>query len=340
MKARHINIPVFVPHLGCPNTCVFCNQRTISGKSRFSLSSVREDIDTVMSTVTPYDTVELAFFGGSFTGIDRALMLELLNIGREYVECGKISAMRCSTRPDYISEEILSILREYGMKTIELGIQSVSDRVLSASKRGHTFETTKKACEMVVSGGFSLVGQMMIGLPEATIDDEIKTAEFIADIGALGARVYPTAVFEETELKTMAENGSYTPLTVEDAVIRTRDVLDVFDKRGVNVIRVGLCAGEGLDSAVCGVKHSAVGELARGALYLSRIEKVLDGMEKTSSLAGKNIIVEVAKGRASACVSQKRCNIVTILQKYSLNRVKVLENSAIIGYNIIVRYDR
>ncbi len=147
---RHINIPIFIPHLGCPNTCVFCNQRSISGVKEFDPESVRGVIEEHLKTVLPDDEVEIAFFGGSFTGIDRELMISLLEIAHSYIQDGRVSAIRCSTRPDYINEEILDILKKYGVKTIELGLQSSSDKVLEITKRGHYFEAEQKSCKLIV----------------------------------------------------------------------------------------------------------------------------------------------------------------------------------------------
>ncbi len=175
---RHINIPIFIPHLGCPHDCVFCNQRTISGKKEFDLSSVDSDINTALSSINAGDAeVEIAFFGGSFTGIDRGLMVTLLKKAEKYISEGKVHSVRLSTRPDYIDEEILNILKEHHVRNIELGIQSMSDDVLSACKRGHTAEQTVNACQLIVENGFDLVGQMMIGLPCSSQIDEINTAK-------------------------------------------------------------------------------------------------------------------------------------------------------------------
>ena len=137
-KRRHINIPVFIPHLGCPNDCVFCNQRSISGKKSFEAELVIPEIEAALSTIPDGCTTEIAFFGGSFTGIDRDLMIKLLDIAEGYVRSGEVSSIRLSTRPDYINEEIMRILQSYSVKTVELGIQSMSPDVLEASKRGHT----------------------------------------------------------------------------------------------------------------------------------------------------------------------------------------------------------
>ena len=147
---RHVNIPVFIPHLGCPNQCVFCNQRKISGVKEFSIDEVKDIIDRALTTVSVDDEVEIAFFGGSFTGIERDTMISLLEIAHSYIELGRVKSIRCSTRPDYINEEVLSILKRYGVKTIELGLQSSSDKVLEITKRGHCFEAEEKSCAMIV----------------------------------------------------------------------------------------------------------------------------------------------------------------------------------------------
>lgn len=342
---RHINIPIFIPHLGCPNNCVFCDQRKISGCISFDESGVRKDIETALSTVSPEDDVEIAFFGGSFTGIDRDLMVRLLLIAESFVLEGRVSRVRCSTRPDYIDAEVLEILRRYHVRTVELGIQSFSDAVLSASKRGHTAEASINACRLVKSAGFELVGQMMIGLPGSTPEDELATAEAICSLGADGARVYPTVVFSETELADMTERGEYAPLSVEEAIKRTASVLDIFDRAGVPVIRVGLCSGENLsspESVVGGANHPALGELAMGELTYRRICRAVDEAVASGGVSGKTMTVFVPRGAISRAVGQKKRNILRLNEKYckkhQINRIKILENSSLIGYNIIIDF--
>ena len=243
---KHVNIPIFIPHLGCPNQCVFCNQRTISGVSDFDITSVKAEIDSALATIDQSCEVEIAFFGGSFTGIDRQLMESLLQLAYDYIRCGRVKSIRCSTRPDYISDEILDLLCKYGVKTIELGLQSASDHVLEVCKRGHTFNDEVNACKLIVERGFTLVGQMMIGLPGSTPEDEIKTARFIIDSGASSARIYPTVVFRDTELCQMSEYGNYIPITLSEATERSAIILEMLLDSGVDVIRIGLCASENL----------------------------------------------------------------------------------------------
>ena len=323
--SRHINIPIFIPHLGCPNMCVFCNQRTISGKSEFRAESIREEIEQVLSTAEESDECEIAFFGGSFTGIEPSLMISLLEIAEEYVTLGRVKSIRLSTRPDYINEEIISILKRYSVKTVELGLQSAKDEVLSLTKRGHLFADEITACQMLVREGFDLVGQMMIGLPGSSIEDEMKTAEFIASVGASYARIYPTVVFRDTELFSMCHSGEYTPLTLEDAVERSASVYDFFLSRGVKVIRVGLCASENLSSEekyYGGPNHSALGELVEGRVMLNRMLAEIDASD---GILGDCIHILVSRGFLSRAVGQKRVNKEYIKNKYKLKRVKFSE---------------
>ena len=334
---KHVNIPIFIPHLGCPNNCVFCNQRSISGKQEFCRESAEEEIKNALLTVGEDWETEIAFFGGSFTGIDRALMIELLDLAESYVERGLVGEIRLSTRPDYINDEILDILSRYSVKTIELGLQSMSDVVLLASKRGHDAECAVRACRAIKERGFSLIGQMMIGLPKSSAEDEIYTAELICSVGADGARVYPTVVFAETELADMMCNGEYAPLDTDLAVERTKGALDVFDRHGVPCIRVGLCASENLRDAslaIAGATHSAIGEMAMSELFLERICRELD----KRSICGGALTIYVPRGATSKAIGQKKKNKEIICKKYSLESLKVLEKNELLGYNIILEY--
>jgi len=308
LKKKHVNIPVFIPHLGCPNNCVFCNQRSISGKKSFEAESVIPEIEEVLATLKDGTEAEIAFFGGSFTGIDRELMISLLDIAQKYIDGGKVSGIRLSTRPDYISKEIIDILRRYGVKTVELGIQSMDDKVLEASKRGHTSAQTREACKLVKEAGFDLIGQMMVGLPGANVESEKNTARAICDMGAHGARVYPTVVFYETELCEMSKAGAYSPLSENDAVMRTKEVLKVFDAFGVPCIRVGLCASENLSSPEAvfgGANHSAIGEMAIGEIFYEKMDELISALTPEER-SKKYMIFYVPKGCTSKAVGQKR----------------------------------
>lgn len=289
-----------------------------------------ETIETTLTSLEGRaDSTEIAFFGGSFTGIDRGLMVSLLDLAESYVADGRVSGIRMSTRPDYIDDEIIGILKNYTVNAVELGIQSTSDRVLKASKRGHTSEISFKAMTMLKEAGFSVVGQMMIGLPSSTPEDEIKTAEDICACGAIGSRIYPTIVFRDTELYDMALRGEYTPLDVENAVIRSADVLEVFDKHNIECIRIGLCDTENLHSDktyYAGPNHPALGEMIIGEVFYKKFLEEISKIEKKD-----NITIYVSKGSASAAVGHKKRNKIRLSEKFGIRHIRFIEDESLFG---------
>ena len=215
--------------------CVFCDQRSITGRE-FDPGDIERQISEALITVKDGADCEIAFFGGSFTGIGETLMRRLLSVAARFVEEGRASGIRLSTRPDYIDLQTLSILAEYPVKTVELGIQSMDNKVLRMSKRGHTAEQSSEACRLVVKHGFSLVGQMMIGLPGADERSEIKTAEYIR-ARRDRREGYIDGCFKNTELEEMSRDGRYLPLSLDEAIGRSASVLEIFIAYGVPVIR-------------------------------------------------------------------------------------------------------
>ena len=210
MKKEYI-IPIFVPHLGCPNACVFCNQTKISGEQRqVRAKDVKDTIEYYLNNFkTNEREIEVAFFGGSFTGIDVELQKELLEAAYEYIKEGKVNSIRISTRPDYISKDILKMLKKYNVKTIELGVQSANNYILEKAKRGHTFEDVKKASKLINRYGFRLGHQMMVGLPDSTMLDEINTAKALVKLKPKIVRIYPVLVIKGTQLEEDYKNGEY-----------------------------------------------------------------------------------------------------------------------------------
>ncbi len=333
---RHVNIPIFIPHLGCPNQCVFCNQRTISGVNEFKIDDVERSILEALSTLSSDDNVEIAFFGGSFTGIDRVLMTELLEIAYKYVKSGAVSSIRCSTRPDYINEEILSILKRYGVRNIELGLQSYDNDVLLSTRRGHTSDDEVRACSLIRKWGFGLTGQMMIGLPGADLDSEIRTASFIIDAGCDSARIYPTVVFKNTELCDMAVNKIYKPISLDEAVMRSAAVYNMFLDAGVNVLRIGLCSSENLSSSdtyFAGPNHSAIGELVENEIYYQKIYKEASNLKLS---CGDTLYVAVSCGSLSKAVGQKKRNKLLLCDALGISNVTFYECAGLSGHQISV----
>lgn len=341
MKRRHINIPVFVPHLGCPNDCVFCNQKKITGCDKYDFDYARAQIKTQLVTADPQtDDIQIAFFGGSFTGIERNSMISMLSIAKEFIDAGLVSSVRLSTRPDYIDEEILGILKSYNVTDIELGIQSMDDSVLKTSERGHSASDSFKAAKLITDNGFNFVGQMMVGLPGSDIEKELFTAKTICEMGACAVRIYPTLVFSDTKLARMYENGQYSPLSIDEAAFRCAKILKVFDDFHIPVIRLGLCETDNLrteGSVMAGPYHPAIGELSENKYYLNEIEKQINC--RYSDTESKNLSVFVSVGCISKAIGQKKTNKLYLQNNYSFKSIKFTEDPLLKGREIKVSVD-
>lgn len=321
MSARESIIPVFVPHLGCPNDCVFCNQRRISGSTEPATA------DTVHKAVESAGPApegmkrQLAFYGGSFTAIPAAEQLSLLNAAREYISRGDIHSLRLSTRPDAIDIPTLKRLREYSVETIELGAQSMDDEVLRLSGRGHTAADVENASRLIKAKGFCLILQMMTGLPGDSDEKAVETARRIIALEPDGVRVYPTVIVRDTALYDLWQAGRYKEHSVEDAVSVCAKLLPMFDAAGIPVIRMGLNPTEELSSgaAAGGAYHPALGELVKSRIMLNRARQLLAGVP-----AGSSVTIAVHKSKVSQMVGQHRQNAETLKRELLLKEVKVV----------------
>lgn len=286
MKKEYI-IPIFVPHLGCPHACIFCNQRKISGEQKnVRADDVRKTIEYYLDNFADDNKlVEVAFFGGSFTAIDIDLQKELLEAANEYIQKGLVNGIRISTRPDAINKEILKMLKKYNVKTIELGVQSANNYILQKAERGHTFEDVKKASKLINRYGFILGHQMMVGLPESTTLDETNTAKALIKLKPKIVRIYPVLVIKGTKLEEEYNNGNYEPLSVVQAVERSKEVAHLFNKKKIKVIRIGLqntdeiCEpGSKTSQVVAGPYHPAFRQLVEAGMWydviVSKIKKL------------------------------------------------------------------
>lgn len=310
--SNHANIPIFIPHVGCPNGCVFCSQNKITGQEK--PPSVNEVIQNVEKSIVSLDgaDAEIAFFGGSFTGIPFLKQKEYLEAVYPYVKSGMVSGIRLSTRPDYINEKIIDNLKKYSVKCIELGVQSMCDDVLSASKRGHTASDVEKASYLIKSSSIELGLQMMIGLPCDTPEKSCFTASEIVRLDADCARIYPTCILYNTELYEMYMQGQYNPLELEEAVETSARVYKILADGGVKVIRCGLQATDTLsDDIFKGPYHPAFGEMVKSRIKRDEFEALIlaEGHKK-------DITLEVPKNEISQFVGQKRCNIIYLENKY------------------------
>lgn len=323
MSARESIIPVFVPHLGCPNDCVFCNQRRISGQQKCA------DADTVRQAVQEANRLlpkgarrQLAFYGGSFTAIDVSVQTALLSAAKEYLDRGEISSIRLSTRPDAIDGAVLDRLEAFGVETVELGAQSLDDGVLLLSGRGHTAQDVERASRLIKSRGFKLILQMMTGLPGDTKEKSIETAKRIIALSPDGVRIYPTVIVRDTALFDLWQYGHYREHTVEDAVDWCAEIVPLFEAAGIPVIRLGLNPTDELSggAAAGGAYHPALGELVKSRIMLKRAQELLGGIEENSAVE-----IVVGRGKQSQMLGQKRCNYESLMHDFRLKSLRVCE---------------
>lgn len=317
-------IPIFIPHLGCPNDCVFCNQRAIAAPQVPSI----EDVYTQIQSALPHaPNAEIAFYGGSFTAIDHTLMVEYLTIAKKFIDEKKCVSIRVSTRPDAISDDILALLRSYGVSTVELGVQSMCDDVLRASKRGHTSEQVVHAAHLVHSYNFVLGLQMMVGLPLDNAQKSIITAEKIRDLAPNFVRIYPVCVIENTELENMWKTGRYTPISITQAVQMSADAYMIFKDANIDIARVGLNPTDELSSGgvLCGGYHPALGEMVKSEVMYREIVSTLNYLQA----GARTLIIEVNTSDISICRGQKNTNLQRLSERFYPASVKIVGTDAL-----------
>ncbi|HBE8639684.1 radical SAM protein [Clostridioides difficile] len=315
MKKRIV--PIFVPHKGCPHDCIFCNQKKITGVSTDVTSEdARNIIEECLETIDKDADVEIAFFGGSFTAIDIDIQKSLLSVAKEYVEKGLVKDIRMSTRPDCIDEDILSMLKEYKTSIIELGVQSLDEKVLLDSIRGHQSEIVYKSSKMIKNSGIKLGLQMMIGLPADTEEKCIFTAKKFVELKPDCVRVYPTLVVKDTGLEKLMEQNKYNPFTLEESVNIVKKVLVLFYVNNINVIRVGLQATDDIQigkAVLAGPYHPAFRELVEADMIKDYLEFVI--------LQNKNIkqmLVKSNKKNISKIIGNKKTNVKYMEEKFGV----------------------
>ena len=304
---KHKNLSIFVPHEGCPNQCAFCDQRSISGRQN---PPSAEDVYKLCDEYLPQQNgqnYEIAFFGGSFTAINREYMVSLLKTACGFVQQGRAEGIRISTRPDCINSEILDILKAYGVTSIELGAQSMQDSVLSANLRGHTAKDVQNASQLIKEYGFSLGLQMMTGMYGQQADYKrmaVDTAQQFVALKPDTVRIYPTVTLKSTHLEQVFLQGKYTPPTLEQTVEICAELMDIFEAADIRIIKMGLHADTGLEGKiVAGPYHQAFRELCLSARCLAKIKKQL------TNLQGKDYIIKVNPNQLSQWKGQKNSNI-------------------------------
>ncbi len=325
MKKQYI-IPIFVPHLGCPNDCIFCNQKSISGqKENMTKEKAKKIIEEYLETIKNEEAeVEIAFYGGSFTAIEEKTQEELLQTAYEYIEQGKVESIRISTRPDCINKETLKRLKKYKVKTIELGVQSANDYILKRANRGHAFEDVKKASKMIRWNGFKLGHQMMVGLPESTRIDEINTAKALIQLKPKMVRIYPVLVVKNTKLEEEYKQGKYEPLPLVQAVEVCKELVRMFADKKIEVIRVGLqntdeiAEPENKESeVVAGPYHPAFRQLVESAMWYDAIV----GKIKKLNVKVKEVEVTVNPVDSNNVIGHKKENVLKLKDTYDVDLI-------------------
>ena len=323
MKKEYI-IPIFVPHLGCPNNCTFCNQKKISGQTKMvTKQDVKDTIEYYLKNFKDdHKYVEVAFFGGSFTAIEKEKQEELLEAVQEYIENKKVHSIRVSTRPDCIDKDILKRLKKYHVKTIELGVQSTNNYILSRCKRGHTGEDVKKASKLIRRYGFVIGHQMMVGLPESTKQDEINTAKELIKLKPEIVRIYPVLVIKDTELAEEYQRGEYTPLTVGQAVERCKEIVDLFNRKKITVIRIGLQNTEEItdpslkeSSVVAGPYHPAFRQLVESSMWY---DSIVNEIKKVNAKV-KKVRIKANDKNVNNIIGHKKENITKLKEVYDVD---------------------
>jgi len=307
------NIPIFIPELACPHQCVFCDQAKIIGLNTIPKpNEISKIVETNLATMDENRIIDIAFFGGSFTGIPFELQEEYLKEAFSFIKTNRISGIRLSTRPDYIDVKRLALLKKYGVTTIELGAQSTNDTVLIKSGRGHNFKDIQNASKLILDYGFQLGLQMMIGLPGDTFETAMQTAKDIVELGANNTRIYPTLVIKGTALEKLYNNGIYQPLSLESAISWSKEILKTFEKNNITILRVGLHPSEELvdgKSLIAGPFHPSFKEMVMTEIWNEII------FENLNIAESKNLIIKVNNKQLNYAVGYKGKNKNQLLAK-------------------------
>jgi histone acetyltransferase (RNA polymerase elongator complex component) len=318
---NRVTVPFFISHQGCPHTCVFCDQRSISGSS-----GTLPDGDGIGARIRTWRAsahgrpLEVAFFGGTFSALPRQVQQRLLAAVRPFLLSGDVESIRISTRPDSLDAGSVQWLAGQGVRTIELGVQSMVDAVLEASGRGHGSSSSLDAIQCIRGCGLVAGAQLMPGLPGDTPATARSSLERVLDAGADFIRLYPVVVLRGTELARRYLEGSYRPLTLQEGVTICKDLLRIALRRGIPVVRIGLQDDDGLrkGAVLAGCWHPALGYLVQCELFCDLLLRL------TASLPDRSrpITVSCHPSRLSTVIGHRRDTMIR-LQRQGLRIGKV-----------------
>lgn len=305
---KHSNVALFVPNAGCTHRCSFCDQTAISGHRAVpTAGEVAAVCETAIATRrTDPAHSEIAFFGGSFTALPETQQNTLLAAALPYVRSGQFKGIRLSTRPDCVDEAVCARLRAYGVTAVELGAQSMDDRVLARNRRGHTAADTVRASACIRNAGIELGLQMMTGLPGDTDEGALSTLHRLCALSPASLRIYPTQVLRGTLLAEWWKQGDYVPPSLDESVALCARLLDAAERTyGIPVIRLGLHADPSMQSArLAGPYHPAFRELCEGELYRQLALTALQ-----SGCPGGEAVLRVAPAALSCMIGQNKRNL-------------------------------
>lgn len=323
---KYYNIPVFVPHYGCPFDCVFCNQKHITGvHSDVTGETAKKIIDETLKTLPKTDRrIEIAFFGGSFTAISIDLQIELLSVANSYIKSGEVDGIRLSTRPDFIDDEIMERLISYGVTAVELGVQSMDCEVLEKSERGHKKDSVYNAVKTIKKYPIELGLQMMTGLPGDTPEKSIATAKEIIALKPDTVRIYPTLVIRDTRLNLMYQSGEYVPQTLDNAVSLASKLIEMFRKNNITILRVGLAATDEISpgqALISGPYHPAFGELCESEILYNKMSDLLKS-DTTATFAVNPADISKAVGNRKKNIRrfEKLAKKITLVQSENVEK--------------------
>jgi histone acetyltransferase (RNA polymerase elongator complex component) len=329
-------IPLFIPHIGCPFQCAFCNQKALTSISRQTLSipELKSEIDLFLSYKKDSQDKEIAFYGGTFLGLNEDHIVQLLELAESYIKNGTVKSIRFSTRPDTISTQTLDILGDYSVETIEIGVQSMDDKVLKESNRGHTEDDVINAVNMVKERGYKVGMQLMVGLPgdseKIALETAIKTVTLKPDM----VRIYPALVLRDSPMEEWFQKGKYSPLSLDDSVETVKKMYTLFLKENINVIRVGIQSSKDLKEGseiIAGPYHPAYGHMVFSSIFLDMAVQILSRIE-----IHDRIDIHVNPSKVSEMRGLKNRNIAELEKKYRLKKISVIEDSSMDKYSLSI----
>jgi histone acetyltransferase (RNA polymerase elongator complex component) len=328
---RPFIIPIFLPHGGCPHQCVFCNQVSITGGLRGAI-----DFEQIRSQIQRFlrykkkrrGPAQISFYGGNFLGLRASRIKPSLDLATEFVKEGRVDSIRFSTRPDTISPNSLDFLKSHPVKTVELGVQSMDDRVLALAGRGHSAAETAKAVHLLRAHEFEIGLQMMVGLPGDSEASSLITAQKIAALQPDFVRIYPTIVVKNSRLARWYQNGTYRPLSLEQAVTRVKRLYRYFSGHNIKIIRMGLQASAGLEEGqtiIAGPYHPAFGHMVYSAIFFDAASKAISSSKTISN----SITIWVHPRSISKMRGLNNLNIKMLKDRYHLTAINILPDDTV-----------